>query len=107
MDAKWFAGRLRELRRQADLTQQQLGEKAGLTRDGIAQIETGKNSPSWETVVAICRALGVDCTEFAKEPTIEPSGPGRPKRSDDGPPAGKVETVPKKKPADTRRGDAK
>lgn len=84
MDPKWFGGRLRELRQQAGLTQQQLAENAKMTRDGIAQIETGKNSPSWETVVVLCQALGVDCTEFTKEPSDKKRpGPGRPPKVQD------------------------
>jgi DNA-binding XRE family transcriptional regulator len=80
----FFAGRLRELRQQAGLTQQQLADNAKMTRDGIAQIETGKNSPSWETVVVLCQALGVDCTEFTKEPTDKKKpGPGRPPKADE------------------------
>ena len=47
----WFAGRLRELREQAGVTQQQLAERAGLTREGIAQLEVGRRNrpgkPFW------------------------------------------------------------
>jgi len=101
MESKWFAGRLRELRQQAGLTQQQLAEKGGMTRDGVAQIETGRNSPSWDTVVILCKALGVDCTEFAKPPVVvESPGPGRPRKeavTDAGKPAAEKKRGPKRK----------
>src|SRR4051812_46403412 len=76
-EAKWFPGRLRGLREQAGLTQEQVAEGAGLTGDGIAQLERGRHGPSWETVVALVKALGVDPNPFLKEPfPPPPAGPG-------------------------------
>jgi len=90
--AAWFAGRLRELREKAGLTQEQLGEKAGLTRGGVAQLEIGRRAPSWDTVLAICSALGVSCEAFRQPPAAAPrKGPGRP---------------PKAKPAEAAGGGA-
>jgi DNA-binding XRE family transcriptional regulator len=84
--AEWFAGRLRELREGAGLTQGQLADKAGLTREGVAQLETGRRKPAWETVVALCEALACGCEAFLQEPASAP-GPrrGRPRK---GPPGG-------------------
>jgi transcriptional regulator with XRE-family HTH domain len=77
--AEWFAGRLRELRETAGLTQGQLADKAGLTREGVAQLETGRRKPVWETVLALTDALGVSCDAFAQEPVRSYlPGPGRP-----------------------------
>jgi transcriptional regulator with XRE-family HTH domain len=85
LNAEWFAGRLRELRENAGWTQQQLAEKAGLTRDGVAQLETGRRKPGWDTVVAICKALGVTCDAFLQAPTTSPpAGPGRPRKATEG-----------------------
>jgi transcriptional regulator with XRE-family HTH domain len=81
MNPEWFAGRLRELREAAGFTQQQLAEKAGLTREGVAQLETERREPSWRTVVSLCQALGVSCEAFLKEPTAgHKPGPGRPRK---------------------------
>jgi transcriptional regulator with XRE-family HTH domain len=82
MNAEWFAGRLRELREAAGLTQQQLADKAGLTREGVAQLETARREPSWRTVVSLCRALAVSCEAFLQEPAAghEPK-PGRPRKA--------------------------
>jgi transcriptional regulator with XRE-family HTH domain len=52
----------------AGLTQQQLADRAGLARVGVAQLETGHRKPAWDTVVALCRALGVGAHEFLKKP---------------------------------------
>ncbi|MBI1915407.1 MAG: helix-turn-helix transcriptional regulator [Planctomycetes bacterium] len=82
MSAEWFAGRLRELRSQAGLTQEQLAEKVGVKRDAIARWERGSREPSWSNVVALVNALGVDANAFLQEPvTPPPAGPGRPRKA--------------------------
>jgi putative transcriptional regulator len=50
--------RIRELRARSDLTQQQLAEQVGVTRQTINAIELGKYSPSLETAFRIAAALG-------------------------------------------------
>jgi DNA-binding XRE family transcriptional regulator len=81
VSAGWFAGRLRELREGAALTQTELAEKAGLTREGVAQLETGRRKPAWETVLALCEALGCSCEAFTRPPAARPrAGPGRPRK---------------------------
>jgi DNA-binding XRE family transcriptional regulator len=81
MNPEWFAGRLREVRETAGFTQQQLADKAGLTREGVAQLETERREPSWRTVVSLCQALGVSCDAFLQEPAAgHESRPGRPRK---------------------------
>lgn len=75
-----FAGRLRELREAQGLSRQELADKAGMKVGGIRDLEQGRRKPTWETVIAIAKALDVDCTAFLEEPILDPpSGPGRPK----------------------------
>ncbi|HEY7309662.1 MAG TPA: helix-turn-helix transcriptional regulator [Gemmataceae bacterium] len=83
MLADRFAGRLRELRAQAGLSQKELADKAGIVLSAVGHLEAGRRSPSWETVLALCAALGVDCTAFTIEPK-ETQAPqrGRPRKSD-------------------------
>ena len=75
-----------------------------MSHDGIAHLETGRRSPSWDTVLAICSALGVSCEEFRQAPADAPrKGPGRPKsKADDAgaaaEPKGKGAAAPQKKP---------
>src|SRR5262245_48627776 len=82
-EADWFAGRLRELREAAGLTQQELANRSGLTRDGVAQLESGRRSPAWATVLTVCQALGVDPTAFLEPPVSAPAprSPGRPRKA--------------------------
>jgi transcriptional regulator with XRE-family HTH domain len=86
-NSKWFGGRLRELREAAELTRQELADKAQVSVDGISQWERGVREPSWSIVIALSEALGTDCKAFLKAPADrEPFKPGRPAR-------GKAETV--------------
>src|SRR5438445_544117 len=79
MDAGNFPAQLKELREKAGMTQQQLADKAGGSKGGIADLEQGRYAPSWPTVVGLAEALGVDCRAFLEEPAARPEAkPGRP-----------------------------
>jgi DNA-binding XRE family transcriptional regulator len=81
MSAEWFAGRLKELREQAGLTQGQLAERCGVNRFSIAQLEQGRYKPTWESVLALANGLGISCEAFAQAPSASPKRrPGRPPR---------------------------
>jgi putative transcriptional regulator len=41
-----------------DLSQEQLADKVGVTRQTIGMIESGKFNPSLNLCIAICKALG-------------------------------------------------
>jgi len=78
-DLPTFAGRLKELREQAGLTQQQLGEKAGLHKLTVAKLEQGIREPTWATVQVLVEALGLSCEAFMRAPAKRrPQGRGRP-----------------------------
>ena len=49
---------VREARRRAALTQQQLADLAGTTQSAIARLESGRNSPSFEQVERLLRLCG-------------------------------------------------
>jgi transcriptional regulator with XRE-family HTH domain len=95
MGSEWFAGRLRELREAKGWTRNQLAEAAGMAMDGIAHLELGRRKPTWDSVLALAEALGVDCTVFTQPPADrEPSGRGRPAKPKDEPAGAKT---PKKR----------
>lgn len=50
--------RLKLARVAADLSQEQLAQRVGVTRQTIGMIETGKFNPSLNLCVSICKALG-------------------------------------------------
>ena len=49
--------RMKIARIEKDLSQEQLAEKVGVTRQTIGMIEAGKFNPSLQLCIAICRAL--------------------------------------------------
>jgi len=50
--------RIREMRTAAGMTQEQLSSAAGIGRVTLVRLESGEQSPRYETLVAIARALG-------------------------------------------------
>lgn len=101
MASDMFAGRLRELRAAAGMSQTELADRAGMTKDGIAHLEQGRRAPSWETILALCAALDVECTAFTQAPkTMSKRGRGRPRKTA-GASMGKPTAAPKRK---TRKG---
>jgi transcriptional regulator with XRE-family HTH domain len=67
-ESSWFGRRLKELRGQAKITQQQLANTTGLSVDALSRIERGNRFPTWDTVLKLSKALGVDCVAFQQKP---------------------------------------
>jgi transcriptional regulator with XRE-family HTH domain len=82
MDATRFAGRLKELREAAGLTQKQLAEKAGMGQRTVSTLEQGLSEPVWSTAIALAEALGVDLRAFLEQPAAVPAPKrGRPPKA--------------------------
>lgn len=68
-------------RRQAlGLTQQQLAERAGISRQTLVAIEAGRLTPSVTVALRLARALGCtvdDLFALAEPPLLEAAGAGR------------------------------
>jgi putative transcriptional regulator len=66
---------IRALRAQAgDLTQAELADRIGVTRQTIIAIEQGRYSPSLEVAFQIARELGVGLDRAFQYPTTDESG---------------------------------
>ena len=52
--------RLKILRKELRLTQQELADRVGISRGNIAAYEVGKNSPSDAVISLICREFNVN-----------------------------------------------
>jgi transcriptional regulator with XRE-family HTH domain len=61
--------RLRARRKELKLTLQEVADKAGFSVGFISQIERGITVPSLVSLVAVCRALGVEIGTFFQQPT--------------------------------------
>lgn len=65
--------RIKELRISQGLTMEQFGERIGIKRSSISLIENGKNNPSDQTIMLICREFGYN-EEWLRD-GIEPKKP--------------------------------
>jgi DNA-binding XRE family transcriptional regulator len=54
-----IGSRIRRLREAAGMTQEELSSSAGIGRVTLVRIEKGEQSPRYETLVALSRALGL------------------------------------------------
>lgn len=52
--------RIREVRKALGLTLEKFGEKIGMKKNSVSQLENGKNSVTEKVVKAICREYNVD-----------------------------------------------
>jgi transcriptional regulator with XRE-family HTH domain len=86
MIADRFAGRLKQLREQAGMSQKELAQQAGLALSAIGHLEQGLRKPTWETVLALANVLSVTCDAFTDQPEDRPpAAPGRPRKASAGP----------------------
>ena len=58
--------KLRRLRRQAALSQQELAERAGTTQETISRLERGHHATRGRTLRRLAEALGVEPRELMK-----------------------------------------
>lgn len=56
----YIGNKIREHRKVAGMNQEQLSSATGLTQSHISRLESGKHSPSHETLKRIADALGID-----------------------------------------------
>ncbi len=62
--ARKLGRRVRVLRRERDLTQEQLAEAAHLSVNYVSGVERGLYSPSLTTLAALANALGVEIKDL-------------------------------------------
>lgn len=70
VDPKFIAERCRYIRKMLKWTQENLAEAAGVTTRTIEKVESGRYSPSHQTLLSIARAINFDVNVFHK-PTPE------------------------------------
>ena len=67
---KSFGKRLRKLRRNNDITQEELAEKIGMSSNFISQLERGINAPSFDVLAKLAEVFQVpvkDLFDFPEE----------------------------------------
>lgn len=63
-----FGGRIRDLRRKANLTLQTLADQAGISVGFLSQVERDKATPSLGTLASLAATLGVEVDVFIATP---------------------------------------
>ena len=59
------------------MTLDQLGEKAGISGNTVARIESGDTSPRIDQLMAMAAALGTECTiHIVEQPAVPASAEG-------------------------------
>lgn len=56
--------RIRKYREEVKMTQSELGEKLGLQKSAISMYENDKRTPSTDTLIDLCFALGIGLAEL-------------------------------------------
>lgn len=59
--------RLTKLKREEGITQAEFGRRTGLDPRYLRRLETGKKSPSFDTVVRLSQAFNVPLEEFIRD----------------------------------------
>ena len=80
MNYKDLGARVKRLRRELNITQEQLAEKVGISTSFLGHIERGTRVASLETFVALCNALNVSA-DYLLQSSITSDASGTP--SDD------------------------
>lgn len=68
---KLIGARIKELRRQAGMTQEGLAERVGLDSSHLSRLEVGRHFPSLISLERIANALSVPLAEFFQFPGEE------------------------------------
>lgn len=55
-----IGNRIKEVRKESKLTQSEFGGKIGISLSGVSSLEIGKNTPSEQTIRAICSEFNVN-----------------------------------------------
>ncbi len=61
-----FGNRLKELRTQKSLTQEQFAELIGLHKNYIGMVERGERNPSLKNIEIFAKGLGISLSELMK-----------------------------------------
>ncbi len=65
-----IGARIRQARQHTNLSLDVLAHRAGMSKNGLALIETGKSDPHYSTLKEIARALNIEVAELLEEPAL-------------------------------------
>lgn len=67
-----ISDRLREIRKDKNITLQEIAEKSGVTKSLVSQIENSRSVPSLMVLMNLIKSLGIDLNEFFKDINLNP-----------------------------------
>ncbi|WP_298300957.1 XRE family transcriptional regulator [Hydrotalea sp.] len=67
-----ISNRLKEIRKDRNVTLQELAEKAGITKSMLSQVENSRSIPSLSVLFNLIKGLEVDLNEFFKNINLQP-----------------------------------
>lgn len=70
-----FGGRLQQVRKAAGLSQEQLGELVGMSRQAVSKWETDQSAPDIDTLALLCGVLGVSADALLGRDAPAPAQP--------------------------------
>lgn len=59
-----IGGKIRKLRRKRGLSQKSLAQMSGIAQSTLSYLESGKKTPQFVTLTAICRGLNISVLKF-------------------------------------------
>lgn len=66
-----ISNRLKEIRKDRNVTLQELAEKAGITKSMLSQVENSRSIPSLSVLLNLIKGLEVDLNEFFKNINLQ------------------------------------
>lgn len=67
IDYALIAARVKAIRKEHNLTQDDFAKKIGISRNAVAKLETGRMTSSLSTLIAICNLFHLSLDFFLKE----------------------------------------
>jgi transcriptional regulator with XRE-family HTH domain len=64
--------RLKDIRKEKDITLQELADETGVTKGMLSQVENSRSIPSLTVLLNLIKALNVDFNEFFKDINLQP-----------------------------------
>ena len=98
-----FAGRLKQLRQEHGMNQQELADRLGISRSAVGMYEQGRRDPDFELLDAIADLFGVDLSYMLGSSDVRGSYPRHGTLAAPDPEEAAILEAYRKAPEDVRR----
>lgn len=98
-----FAGRMKQLRQEQKMSQQELADRLGISRSAVGMYEQGRRDPDFELLDAIADLFGVDLSYMLGRSDVRGSYPKHGTLAAPDPEEAAILEAYRKAPEDVRR----